>query len=115
MDSGVTSAPSGTFRPTALTRACDLLQDSGFRQRFRGGDRGLGGRGVGLRRAEGRGVAGRDPGSKRGPLVGRVASLDAIHSVGLVGERRPARGRAVLWSWRQVARAGRSVLRGSRE
>ena len=30
-----------------------------------------------------------DPGPRRGALVGWLASLDAIESVGLVGERRP--------------------------
>jgi hypothetical protein len=89
--------------------------DAGFSRRFPGRDRGLGSQGVGLRRAEGRGVAGRDPGPKRGPLVGRVASLDAIHSVGLVGERRPAGARARCGCWWRVGWAACSVPAGSRQ
>ncbi len=83
-----------------LCRLCGGLQivvrapDGGFRQRFGGGDRGLDGRGAGLRRAVGRGVAGRDLSPRRGASVGWLASIDAIESVGLVGEWRPAGARA---------------------
>ena len=47
-----------------------------------------------LRRAVGRGAAGTDPVPRCGALVGRSASIDALYSVDLVRERRPARGRA---------------------
>ena len=83
-----------------LCRLCGGLQivvrapDGGFRQRFGGGDRGLDGRGAGLRRAVGRGVAGRDLSPRRCASVGWLASIDAIESVGLVGEWRPAGARA---------------------
>ena len=69
--------------------------DGGFRRRFRGRDAGLGAREVGLRRAAWRGAAGTDHGSRRGALVGWLASLDALCSVGLVGEWRPAGARAL--------------------
>eukprot|EP01043_Picozoa_sp_COSAG02_P008750 COSAG02_NODE_286_length_25649_cov_13.411272_3_plen_128_part_00 len=68
--------------------------DGGFRRHFPGRDGGLGGRGAGLRRAAGRGAAGRDPGPRSDALAGWLASIDAVDSVDLVGDRRPARGRA---------------------
>ena len=71
-----------------------FLRDGGFRRRFPGRDGGLGGRGAGLRRAAGRGAAGRVPGPRCGALVGWMASIDAVHSVDLVGEWRPARRRS---------------------
>ena len=70
-------------------------RDGGFWRRFPGRDAGVGDQAVGLRRAAGRGVAGRDPGPRCGMLVGCLASLDAVESVGLVGERCPAGARAV--------------------
>ena len=69
-------------------------RDSGFSGRFPGRDGGLGGRRAGLRRAAGRGAAGRDPVPRSGALAGWLASIDAVDSVDLVRERRPARGRA---------------------
>ena len=67
--------------------------------RFFDRDAGLGGRGVGVRRAVGRGAAGRDPGPRRSALPGGLASVDAVGSIGLVGERRPAGRRAARGSW----------------
>ena len=71
-----------------------FLRDGGFLRRFPGRDGELGGRGAGLRRAAGRGATGRDPGPRCGALVGWMASIDAVHSVDLVGEWHPARRRS---------------------
>ena len=89
--------------------------DASFRRRFGGRDRELGGRVMGLRRAAGRHTVGRDPGPRRGVLVGWLASLDAVQSVGLVGERCPAGARAVGGCWRRVGCAAPCVPAGSRQ
>ena len=87
----------------------------GFRRRFRGGDRGLGGREAGLRRAAGRGAAGTDPAPRRGALVGRSASIDALYRVDLVRERHPAGRRASTCCCGSGGWAVRCALAGSRE
>ena len=66
-----------------------------------------------VRRAVGRGAAGRDTGPRRSALAGGLASIDATDSVDLVREWRPACGRVQLWSWRRVGGAGWCVLCGS--
>eukprot|EP01043_Picozoa_sp_COSAG02_P010449 COSAG02_NODE_367_length_23739_cov_16.775127_7_plen_299_part_00 len=63
---------------------------------------------MGLRRAAGRGVAGRDPGSRCGVLVGWLASLDAVESVGLVGEWCLAGARAMCGCCERAKRCGAS-------
>ena len=94
---GIVVASTGLcFQPVCVRGVAPrgFWRDGGFWRRFPGRDGGLGGRGAGLRRAAGRGAAGRDPVPRSGALAGCMASIDAVDSVDLVGEWRPARGRA---------------------
>ena len=72
----------------AVSGACGGANDrsAGRFQRLYGGD-------------GDRGAAGRDPGPRRSALPGGLASVDAVGSIGLVGERRPAGRRAARGSW----------------
>ena len=49
----------------------------------------------------GRDVAGMDPGPRRDALSGWLASIDAVGSVGFVGEWRPAGRRVARCSWQR--------------